>query len=400
MLPNLSELQKKCEILGLRVQIAGKKPAKSDYVKALRNHFLPEGGLPFTELTPMQCFAIWNLKPEEEVKCWSNPNWIAQEKLNGCRIILHFVEGVGIFAHSRTVSLKTYRFSELSRSFLFKDYVPDFSATIDTEVQITKPVDTREYTAKGEVTKSSLHSTTAVLSLNPENARKLQIEQDAEFEVKMFDITNLNGQDLKGRPLQRRMKELEQVCERISRIQELRNFSIPDYTNSSKKEFYKRVISEGGEGVILKNLQSKYVDSSSRSRTGWVKVKRRQEYDAFVTGFKPGEPGSGWEGLVGALEFSIYDSDTGSTHVLGYASNLTMENRKKISIKKDGQLQLLPAVYGKVAEISGQDISARSLRLSHCTIDRWRSKANPDGKTPEACRYSMDDLREGSNWVK
>jgi ATP-dependent DNA ligase len=399
-LPNLDKLAEKCQKLGLAVVQKGKRPAKSDYVDVLRAHFLPPGGLKFTEVEPMLCFASWNLKPDEEAKIWTSPSWAAQIKFNGCRLMLHFVAGVGVFAHSRTVSVKTYRFEELTDQLLWSDYVPDFTATMDCEVMIEKAVDTTPYTAKGVKTKSSLHSTTAVLSLAPESSKRLQLEQDAPLNVHVFDVLNLDGTDLRGKRLAEREVFRKKMAERIAGIERLASvFHFPPLVTEGKRGFVDQILANGGEGAILKNLNAIYEDSSSRSRNGWVKVKKRIEFDAFVTGFVRGEPGSGWENLVGALTFSVHTEK--GIHELGNASNLTLETRKKISVfdPTTNTVSLVPQMLGKVAEISGQDISSRSLRLSHCTIDRWRKKDGPDGKTADQCVQSYADLVSAAEWV-
>lgn len=399
-LPNLAVLQKKCEALGLKVTQKGKRPAKDDYVQVLREHHMPAGGLKYVELDPMLCFAEWNLKPEEQAEVWRDGNsWVAQRKLNGCRVILHFVKGVGVFAHSRTVSVKTYRMQELTQQFTWHEFVPNFTATIDAEAIIEKPIDSRPYTSKGEVTKTSLHSTVVALHLEPTAARRMQVDQDAQLMIQAFDITNWQGKDLRPCRLETRIGFLASFRSLLigSGIEGL--FQFPEIVATGKRTFFEKVVAEGGEGVILKNLESRYEDSSSRSRTGWVKVKKRQEYDAFVSGFLRGEPTTGWKNLVGALEFSV-NTDQGP-HVIGYASNLTMENRERLTVYDQGNdvVALHPSAYGKVAEISGQDISARELRLSHCTIDRWRPKQGPDAKTADQCFVKMADLRAASEWV-
>lgn len=402
MLPNLAVLQSKCEALSLDfMPTDGKKLGKKHCVDALRTHFLPEGGLPYEEVTPMICFAEWNLKEEELGLVWRSSNWGAQRKLNGCRLILHFVKGVGIFAHSRTVSVKTFRFEELTSKLLIRNFKPSFSATVDCEVLIEKPVDTSPYTPNGEVTKTSLHSTTAALHLSDENSLKLQEEQDAPLQFHVFDVMLWEGMDIKKKPLKEREKfrtEFERLVKSEDALE--RDFHFPEIRILEKKAFMKEVIKDGGEGLILKNMKSPYVDSSSRRRDAWVKAKRRQEYDAFVTGFKRGEAGKGYENLVGALEFSV-NLEGGGTHVLGFGSNLTLETRKKISIydAETDKVSLNPAVYWKVAEISGQDISARELRLSHCTIDRWRPKQGPDAKSKDQCTLAMSALTAASAWV-
>lgn len=394
----LAELEMKCKKLGLGVMPSGKRPAKKDYVSALRAHFLPPQGLPYTELEPALCFAEWNLKDDERKKVWESPSWVAQRKYNGCRAIVHFVKGVGVFSHSRTVSVKTFRFQELSRQFLFRDYIPNFSATLDCEVLVDKSIDTREYTAKGEITQSSLASSVSLLHLEADNSIKLQLDQDAALQLFVFDILMDKGQDLRQKRYSERLKILEAFEANIQPEVALQDFQFPK-VHQDKKAFFKQVMSEEGEGVILKNLNAPYVDSSSRRRDVWIKVKKRIEMDAFVTGFNRGKEESAWHNLVGDLEFSI-NTDSGQ-HIVAYCTNMPLATRRKISSydAENDIVSLNPKVIGRVAEVSGQDISARSLRLTHSTIERWRKSDGPDGKSPDECFIEMEFLRKSAAWV-
>lgn len=406
-LPNLSVLEAKCKKLGLDyLPKDGKKLGKQHCVDALRAHFLPPEGLPYPEITPMLCFAEWNLKPEELTKCHRSPSWAAQVKLNGFRLVMHFVKGVGIFAHTRTISVKTFRYEEMSDKFLIKGYVPEFDASFDLEAMIEKPVDTSKFTTakgdKGSVTKTSLHSAVAVAHLNAEGAIALQKEQDAPFIFHVFDVMGLDGQNLIAASLKNRERFRATLAERIKAIPELAPYFVfPELIYADRVAFRDKILADGGEGVIWKNLDSPYIASSSRPRTGWVKCKKRVDFDAFVTGFKRGEPGTAWENMVGALEFSVL-TETGEEHVLGYPTNLSFENRTKIT-KYDPATDtvfLHPSMFGRVAQISGQDISARELRLSHCTLDRWRHKpGSPDHKSKEECTVNMQELRDAAEWV-
>jgi ATP-dependent DNA ligase len=411
----LDQLQAECQKLGLTVRQTGKRPAKDDYIRALRAHFMPAEGLPYTELQPMLCFPVWQLKPEEAEHRWTSPSWIAQRKLNGCRIILHFVKGVGVFAHSRTTSLKNYRMQELTPKLLFNEYVPEFSATLDAEAIVEKAIDTRGYTAKGEVTKTTLHSTICALHLEPAQALRLQREQAAPLTIHVFDVTSRNGQDLRMTPLAGRLTVLSDMFRNELRcpsgwtaeqaakagIKEPQAYlRYPTYTAQDKRGFFERTLKEGGEGVILKNLSSPYIDSSSRSRDAWVKVKRRVEFDAFVTGFLRGEPDTAWKNLVGALEFSVIDEKSGKLHPIAMCSNLTLENRQKITVydAATDKVTLHPSMYGKVAEVSGQDVTARVYRLSHATVDKWRKKDGPDAKRKEDCTVDLDEVKARADW--
>lgn len=403
MLPNLNELKRKCQSLNLPVVQRGKREAKADYVTVLREHFMKRDypmGLPFEELTPMLCFASWNLEPKELDGIWRNAEWIAQSKENGCRMTLYFVPGIGVFGTSRTVSLKTYRLQELTGKLLFSgfDKAP-CHITLDCEVIVEKPVDTRPYTAKGQITKSSLHSTTALLSLEDNNSKKCQRDQEAPLKFKVIDITQWGGADLRAQPLRTRLAAVQEFFSFIRSTELADTFIELEYTNVNKQEYLKSIWDKGGEGVILKNMRATYEDSTSRRRDAWVKVKKRIEYDAFITGFKRGEAGSGFENMVGALEFSV-NLTNGKTHVIGYPINMTLEERKRISVydESTGQVDMIPEYYGRVAEISGQDISARELRLSHCTLDRFRDQPG-DMKTAEECVVDMADLVAASDWV-
>jgi len=400
MLPKLEKLIAKCEELGLEVRPAGKKIGKQDCARVLREHHLPEGGLPYEELTPMLAFAEWNLKPEEQKTIWTSPTWVAQRKINGCRVIVHFVAGVGVFAHSRTVSVQTWRFQELTDQFLWKDQIPYFSATIDCEAIIDKPIDTRQYTNKGEITKTSLHSTTAALHLEAENSRLMQMAQSAPLVCQAFDITSFEGKDLRDLPLYERVKKLAEFRNLVDNDTEWSPyFEFPQYRVTDKRTFFDEIIANGGEGIMLKNRNSKYSASSSRKRDAWVKVKKRVEYDAFVTGFLRGDADTAWKDLVGALEFSVM-TDKG-LHPIAMCTNLKLKTRKKITIydKETDTVSLDPRLMGRVAEVSGQDISSRSMRLSHATIERWRPTEGPDSKSKEECMVSMEDIREAAAWA-
>ena len=403
MLPNLAILIKKCEEIGFskdQIPMKGRKLCKNDCVAVLSASTMPAGGLLYEEVTPMLCFAEWNLKEAERKDIWTSQRWAAQKKLNGCRLEVHFVKGVGVFAHSRTISVKTWRFQELTDHLLFRNYVPDFTASIDAEVIVEKPIDTRAYTAKGEVTKTSLHSTTSLLHIEASASLEIQVKQDAPLMVQTFDITKWNGKSCKSVPLYARLTILGDFMKRIGEdFDEIgQYFLFPEMVIDDKRGFAKKVFAEGGEGVILKNLEHKYVDSASRPRKGWVKVKKKREHDAFVTGYQLGTEGKGYENLVGSLEFSV-NLKGGGTHMIGRPTNLSLDLRKKITVMgADGKATLNPKVLGKVAEISGQDISARELRLSHCTIERWRNKG-ADAKDASDCIEDLEDLKKAASWV-
>lgn len=393
MAHSLADLKRQCTALNLGVSDS---KDRAPYLAALRAHYLVKdypNGLPYEELFPMQCFNYWDLSSREQSTRWADHNqWIAQEKLNGCRVILHFIKNVGVFAHSRNISQATFRRQELADHLLFRDFKPSFSATVDCEALIEKPIDTRGLTANGSVTRTSLHSTSAVLRISAEASLRLQREQ-APIIFYVLDIANWEGSNLKEKELAARLSFLTDFKEAISKAELGQHFAYPSICFQGKRKFLETLLAQGKEGCVLKFLGSRYDDSSSRNRYGWIKVKREVQFDGFVSGFEQGRPGSKYAHQVATILFSI--STEKSHHMIAKCSNLPWAFRKEISIYDGatGRVRLEPSVYGRVARLSGQEFSARACRLVHPGIVHWRSEM-----TQDQCRYAdveLQALRQG-----
>ncbi|GAH00759.1 unnamed protein product, partial [marine sediment metagenome] len=75
-------------------------------------------------------------------------------------------------------------------------------------------------------------------------------------------------------------------------------------------------------------------------------------------------------------------------HPIANISNITHDLRKLMSGKDmEGNVILRSEWYGKVAEITGQDVTSKAKRLSHARLIRWRSD-----KSIEECEYTEDWL--------
>ena len=114
--------------------------------------------------------------------------------------------------------------------------------------------------------------------------------------------------------------------------------------------------------------------------------------DAFVTGFEPADETKGFAGMVGCLEFSCYLRDAqGNTkpHMIARVSNIPLDLRKEITDHdENGNPILKKEVYGRVAEIDGQCVTARALRLKHAVLVNWR----PD-RDESTCVMDEDFLK-------
>jgi hypothetical protein len=364
---SLKELRQKAETLGLQVTSDAREP----FLTALRSYYVQrdyQAGLPYQELSPMLCFDYHALKEKEQKSLWIDPSWICQEKLNGIRAILHFVKGLGVFAHSRKINDTNFRRTEITDWLSFATCIPAFSGTFDSEI-----------TSEG-----GLQETLSILHTSPTESRRRQL--DIPLTVHVFDVTNWEGTDLRAKRLEERLGFLPTFHTTLIAAGLSTHFSFPPTIRLCKRDVFERIISQGGEGVVLKCLDSPYRDNSSRDRTSWVKCKRETEITAYVSGYERGKPGTSWENHVAAVVFSV-NTDEGPT-VIAKVTNLPYEFRKQISIRdRSGALSLEPELFGAVAKISGLELSKQARRLIHARITRWC----PDLSQLQ-CVYSWDDL--------
>lgn len=175
-----------------------------------------------------------------------------------------------------------------------------------------------------------------------------------------------------------------------------------------KKAFVQAIWDRGGEGAILKHRNGIY-DPVERRPTKdnnvWLKAKKiisnslgGEGVDAWVSGFKPGTPGTENEGIIGALLFSVYLVPSGRVHQIAACSNFTREDRIAWTVKNpDGTISLRPDMYDRVAEVLGMDISSTleggSAALTHARFVQWREGIN--AKPKEQCIFSealLNDL--------
>ena len=67
------------------------------------------------------------------------------------------------------------------------------------------------------------------------------------------------------------------------------------------------------------------------------------------------------------------------THPIATCANVSDFIKEDATvIGDDGSVKLNPDYYGRVATVQGQNISARSLRLTHAVIDCWRPEKNAE----------------------
>ena len=393
-LRTLPQLKEECKQKGIEVVINGKEH-KEDYVRALRNYWLKQYyGSPdkapwalnfmLSIDCPMLCRRYQQCKPEQQKMFWDSDEYIAEEKIDGSRSIILFDASTQSFDfYSRNNSVKDFLPQSYKDTILVtsKDfYYPD-NFVLDCEVISTNPNISTVMGNRGVVCATQLQATTALLALNPLESKSIQRQYPLKFVV--FDCL-YDGDSL----IDKAWKVRHPHAEKLASLLKKSGFTceINPVMRENKLAFYSDIIEKGGEGIVLKNSNAPYHATTSRT-IDQVKLKRtisegiNRDLDAWVTGFIQSSKDKGWSEYIGALVFSCkvkMKDGTIKTHIIGTCSGIPLELRKEATVLINGVPTLKPEFLGKCATLSGQNISARKLALTHAVITRWRPDKNPE----------------------
>lgn len=398
----LGQLKMECAQKGIEVHIIGKEH-KEDYVRALRNYWLTKYyGSPdkapwslkfmLSIDCPMLCKRYKQCKPEIQKKIWESGEYIVEEKWDGVRCLLCFDASTSSFDfYSRNNSVQDFLPQSYKDTILVTSngfYYPD-NFVLDCEVISTNSNISTVMGSRGVLCATQLQATTALLSLNPEDSKQLQRQDPLKFIV--FDCI-YDGVSLIDTPWYIRHTHVEKLAELLKNS----GFTcdLNPVVRENKLEFYSDIIERNGEGCVAKKVDAPYIARTSRT-DNMIKIKRTisegldRDLDAWVTGFIPSSEDKGWSNYIGSLVFSCkVKMKDGSIklHTIGTCSGLSEELRKQATTYIDCKPSLNPDFYGKVATLSGQNISARKLALTHAIIECWR----PD-KSPEGCEILTEE---------
>jgi ATP-dependent DNA ligase len=204
------------------------------------------------------------------------------------------------------------------------------------------------------------------------------------------------GTDIQRLPLRERLKSLkplldiwqDEVNDGNGGVYSVRRIE------KGKEEYYYRILSNGGEGVVLKNLDSPYLQGE-RKKDIWLKMKKSRTYDVVITGFSQpeqySEDVSGKQIInkyyakkwIGAIEFGVYKY--GKLEFLGKTSGMDESLREKMSLRPNDYTL-------RVIEIEGQELTADG-KIRHPRFLRLRDDKNPKECTIESL-FQADKSRK------
>lgn len=397
--------------------------SSKDYMKALQEHFInkrKEDNCYHKSLeyilegikmeSPMLALQIKNKSEEIQDEIWNNQDkWLAEEKIDGCRMNLCWFNEDGVLdAYSRNTSVNDFLpinygqklYDEVDRNLL-RD-IPNF--IIDGELVLkSKNINKGD----GEVlADTQLNLVSAILSADYELSKSFQ--QLNPIKLIAFDIIMYDDKDLTKLPLRERKKYLDLIIAKLKDIICIE--LVPNSHGITTREFYDQIVSVGGEGLVVKDLDSLY-DIRGKRAGEWIKIKRSvtgslleanygDTVDAFVIGFNRGTGRN--ENLVGSLMFGIYLLDENNEliydnngapyiHNIAIVGGLEDALREAITVYNPytNEVSLRQDVYGKCAEIDGQDISSKQMRFSHAVLKQWRMD-----KLPQNCTIRKDFLEK------
>ena len=278
---------------------------------------------------------------EEYPDLWlDNNGWWAEQKFDGDRRIAQFTEQRVRFTGRRI---------GIDGKYVEKtDNLPHLNTPIPALVGTV--LDGEIVAGAGTTSKD----VTSIMGSLPDKAIKKQAERGWLTYV-VFDCLEFKGKDIRNKPLTYRFgKALHAVEVWKSRMPYVR---ASDYATCGKRAEYEQIVAKGGEGVMLKRMDSEYGD-----RRAWVKVKKSDTADLFIMGYTPGN--GKWAGVaIGSIKLGVYKD--GREVQVANVSGMDDALRMQLTANKTRH-------FGKVVEIEHNGFDKESLTFRHPRFKRFR----------------------------
>ena len=190
---------------------------------------------------------------------WNSPFWAAEAKHDGSRY-LAYVNGQDVPSDKLDVKLIS-RGQKIDRG----TNVPHIAAEL------------KEFQGcifDGEILAQDgkFESTISVMNSSASEALKKQ-KQSGWLNYHVFDLLYYNGEDIRSWPLILRYKKLQDLlASKLSQYVRL----VTQIRGKDKLAYYQLEVQNGREGVILKNLNTRYA-------IGWCKVKATNDFSTVIT---------------------------------------------------------------------------------------------------------------------
>nr|DAI54880.1 MAG TPA: LAGLIDADG DNA endonuclease family [Caudoviricetes sp.] len=264
-----------------------------------------------------------------------------------------------------------------------------------------------QFEEMGLTVESKLEACTALLATYPETAHKMQDNYKAVTGKDLINFRLITPIYYKGvNYIKRTLGDMMSIYNEVVEYARARGLNVRPikHLNGSREQkqaFLDSLLEAGSEGIVAYNLKESYKTSENRDKNTFIKLKRSvsgaastagigDTIDGWISGFKMSTEKGANVGLIGSWEISVYVQDNGKLreHVIAYVPNIPFEIKKKCTVlDSEGNPTLREDFYNLIVELDGQCISAKSMRLTHPRMIRYRGD-----KIKEECIYSREFL--------
>lgn len=330
---------------------------------------------------PMLAYPAAKLPKLTLERAFTSPEWYAQPKYNGVRILLIVDPEDGtVHLYGRNRSVTTLVYKNYTGKLLFKrgaefyrtlqwpgrPFILDCEAWSTGYILGDDGVEERDNTAL-----------TTILTTKDPATREAYQKTTCPVTLTAFDLVTPPS---KNWSLLQRYAQLADIVASLN----VDNLQLPAFmSNLNKEQLFKSYVRSGGEGVVLKHADSLYIPGL-RSRDCQIKVKRSvsgftgYEVDAFISGIYD-TPEWSTRGLIGGLQLSAYVEESGQSADPVVVANVT---GMPLAVRED--ITAHPEKYlNGVLVIDGMDFSRRNRLITHAKVD-WSVGVRED-KSPSEC---------------
>jgi bifunctional non-homologous end joining protein LigD len=279
---------------------------------------------------------------------FNKPNWIYEEKYDGVRM-LAYKEGTKVSLISRNAIDRTERYPKIAEALA---KLKADTLALDGEIVI----------------------------FDADKVSRFQFLQKGEGRptFALFDCIYRDGKDLRKAPLSERRTALEQSVKTSSQL------ILSTRLDADGVKAFEIAKRKGFEGLIAKDLSSKYISGRSPS---WLKVKVRKEDEFVIGGFTAP---SGARHFFGALLLGIYTR--GKLEYVGKVGTGFDEETLKMLFKKFGALKRASSPFGSNVKEKDATFVAPKL-VAQIGYTEWTS----DGKLRHPVYLGLRDDKEAKD---
>lgn len=330
---------------------------------------------------PMLAYPAAKLDKHYVEQVLNSPLWYAQPKYNGVRMLLVCdPRDKTLHMYGRNRSVKNLVYKDYTGSILLKkggEYLDAFEWEGMPFILDCEAWSTGYIMGEDGVEERDNNALTTILTTKDKALRESYQKTTCPVTITAFDTVPLKD---KSQPLLERYEELTELVKDLN----IDNIQLPEFmSNKNKEQLFKSYVRNGGEGLVLKNIDCRYIPGS-RAREFQIKMKRNvsgftgYEVDAFISAIYD-TPEWSKKGLIGGLKLSAYIEGTeasGDPAVIANVTGMPMAVREDITKNPDKYLN-------GVLVIDGMDISRRNRLITHAKVD-WKIGLRED-KSPNEC---------------